>query len=45
MKSVLGDFNVEDGREDIFKPTIRNENVHKISVDNGVRVVNSDCQE
>jgi hypothetical protein len=36
----LGDFNVKVGREDIFKPTIGNESSHKISIDNGVRVVN-----
>jgi hypothetical protein len=28
------------GREDIFKPTIGNESLHKTSNDNGVRVVN-----
>jgi hypothetical protein len=37
---LLGDFNTKVGREDIFKPTIGNENLHKISNDNGVRVVN-----
>jgi hypothetical protein len=26
--------------EDIFKPTIRNKNLHEISDDNGVRIVN-----
>jgi endonuclease/exonuclease/phosphatase family metal-dependent hydrolase len=36
----LGDFNAIVGREDIFKPTIRNESSHEISNDNGVRVVN-----
>jgi hypothetical protein len=36
MKFPLGDFNEEVGREDTFKPTIRN----KISYDNGVRIVN-----
>jgi hypothetical protein len=40
MKSLLGDFNAIVGSEDIFKPTIRNEGLHKISNDNGVRVVN-----
>jgi hypothetical protein len=40
MKSLLGDFNAEVGREDIFKPTIWNESLHKISNDNGVRIVN-----
>jgi hypothetical protein len=36
MKILLGKV----GREDIFKPTIRNESLHKISNDNGVRLVN-----
>jgi exonuclease III len=40
MKILLGDFNAKVGREDIFKPTIRNESSHKISKDNGVTVVN-----
>jgi hypothetical protein len=38
MKILLGDFNA--GREDIFKPTIENENLHHITNDNGVRLVN-----
>jgi hypothetical protein len=40
MKILLGAFNAKVGREDIFKPTIGNESLHKISNDNGVRVVN-----
>jgi hypothetical protein len=40
MKILLGDFNAEVRKEDIFKPTIRNESLHEISNDNGVRVVN-----
>jgi hypothetical protein len=40
MKIFLGDFNVKVGREDIFKPTIKNESSDEISNDNGVRVVN-----
>jgi hypothetical protein len=40
MKILLGDFNAKVGREDIFKPTIRNESLHKIGNDNGVRLVN-----
>jgi hypothetical protein len=40
MKIILGDFNVKVGRENIFKPTIRNEGLLEISNDNGVRVVN-----
>jgi hypothetical protein len=40
MKILLGDLNAKVEREDIFKPTIGNENLHVISNDNGVRVVN-----
>jgi hypothetical protein len=40
MKILLGDFNAIVGREDIFKLTIGNESLHKISNDNGVRLVN-----
>jgi hypothetical protein len=37
---LLADFNAEVDREEIFKPTIRNECLHEISNDNGVRLVN-----
>jgi hypothetical protein len=37
---ILGDLNAKVGREDIFKPIIRNESLHEISNDNEVRVVN-----
>jgi hypothetical protein len=37
---MLGDINAKVGKEDVFKPTIGNESLHKISNDNGVRVVN-----
>jgi hypothetical protein len=40
MNIFLWDFNAKVGREDIFKPTFRNENLHEISNDTGVRVVN-----
>jgi hypothetical protein len=40
MKILLGDFNAKVGREDIFEPTIGNENLHEISNYNGVRFVN-----
>jgi hypothetical protein len=40
MENVLRDFNAKVGREDIFKPTIRNERLHETSNDNAVRVVN-----
>jgi hypothetical protein len=40
MKILLGHFNAKIGREDIFKRTIRNESLHEISHDKGVRLVN-----
>jgi hypothetical protein len=40
MKMLLGNFNAKVGTEDIFKPTIRNESLHEISNDDGVRLVN-----
>jgi hypothetical protein len=40
MKILLGEFNAKVGREEIFKPTNRNESLHEISNDNGVRLVN-----
>jgi len=40
MNILLGNFNENVGREDNFKPAIGNENVHEISNDNGVTVVN-----
>jgi hypothetical protein len=39
-KILLGDFSAKVGKEDIFKWTIGNEILHKISNDNGVRLVN-----
>jgi hypothetical protein len=51
MKILLGDFNPEVGREDIFKPTIWNKSLHEISNNNGVKSSNlchiqeSDCQK
>jgi hypothetical protein len=39
MKILLGDFNAKIDRKDIFKPTFRNESLHEISNDSGVRVV------
>jgi len=35
----LLDFNAKVGREDTFKPTIRNESLHEISNNNGVKVI------
>jgi hypothetical protein len=40
MKILLRYFNAKVGRENIFKPTIRNESLHQDSNDNGVRIVN-----
>jgi hypothetical protein len=31
MKMLLGDFSVKEGKEDILKPIIMNENLHKIN--------------
>ena len=39
---LLGDFNAKLGRENIFKPTIRNESVHHDSSDNEVRILRVD---
>ena len=39
-KIVLGDFNSKVERENIFKPTVVNENLQKNSNDDGVRIVN-----
>jgi hypothetical protein len=36
MKILLGDFNAEVGRDDIYKLTIGNESLHEVSNDNGV---------
>jgi hypothetical protein len=40
MKILLGDFSVNVGRENIFKPTIGDDSLHEISNDSGVRIVN-----
>ena len=40
MKILLGDFNAKVGRENIFKPTVRNNSLHQDINDNGVRIVN-----
>jgi hypothetical protein len=40
MKILLGNFNAKAGRDNVFKPTIRNESLHEISHVNRVRVVN-----
>jgi hypothetical protein len=40
-KILLADFNAKVVRDDIFNPTIRNENLQEISNYNAVRAVNS----
>jgi hypothetical protein len=40
MKILFREFNAKVAREDILKPTIGNESLHKISNDNGVKFVN-----
>ena len=39
MKILLGDFNAQKGRENIFKAMIGNESLHQDNNDNGVRIV------
>jgi hypothetical protein len=39
MKTILADFSVKVGRENIFKLKIGNESLHEDSSDNGVRIV------
>jgi len=38
MKTLLWDFNAILWRVDILKPTIKNENLHDINNENGMRV-------
>jgi len=40
MKFLLGEFNAKVGKENIFRPTIWNENLHQDNNDNDVRTVN-----
>jgi hypothetical protein len=40
MKILLGDFNANVRRVDIFKLTTGNESLHEISNDNEIRIVN-----
>jgi hypothetical protein len=40
IEILLGDFNANVVRENLFKPTIGNESLHQDSNDNGVRIVN-----
>jgi hypothetical protein len=41
IKILLRDFNAKAKREDVLKPKIGNESLHKIRNFNGVRIVNS----
>jgi hypothetical protein len=36
MKILLGDFNAKEGRKNVFRPTIGNENLHEDNNDNSV---------
>jgi hypothetical protein len=36
---LLGDFNAKVGRKYIFKPAVRNDSLHEISGDNGIRLI------
>jgi hypothetical protein len=36
---ILLDFSASVGREDMFKPTIRNKSIHEISNDNQIQTV------
>jgi hypothetical protein len=40
MKILLGDFIAKVNKKNIFIPTTGNDSLHKISNDNGVRLVN-----
>jgi len=40
IKIMLGDYNAEMERQDIFKPTFRNDSLHHDSNDNDVRIAN-----
>jgi len=40
MKILLGDFNANLRRENIFKPKVGNESLHHDSCDNDVRIIN-----
>jgi hypothetical protein len=39
MKMLMGGFNANVGREDIFETIIGNESLHEANNDNGVRVI------
>ncbi|XP_041785866.1 uncharacterized protein LOC121601136 [Anopheles merus] len=40
VEIVIGDFNAQVGREETFKPTIGSFSAHRLTNDNGLRLVN-----
>jgi hypothetical protein len=44
-KILIGDVNTKESGEGIFKATSRNESLHEISTDNGVRIVKSETSK
>jgi len=40
VKILLGDFNTKVGQEIIYRPTVGKESLHRVSNDNGTRLVN-----
>jgi hypothetical protein len=49
IKILLGDFNAQAERDNIFKSTIGNDSLHQDSNNNGVRIINlatkNSCKE
>jgi hypothetical protein len=45
MKILFGDFNEKVGRENIFKPTVEYDSLHRDSKDNVVGIVNFSHQK
>lgn len=40
IKILIGGFNVKIGKEDIYRPTFGPNNLHDISNDNGIQLIN-----